>query len=420
MAITIPIISEFNAKGVQKAIRQFRQLETTGQKAQFALRKAAVPATAALAGLATAAVAFGKAAAEDQLAADQLALALRNNTKATDAQIQANEEYISSLSMASAVADDELRPALQKLSVGTRDLGKAQKLLDTALNISAATGVDLVAVSDALAKGYNGNMKALAKLSPQIKKVVKDGASFTDVVKLLDRQFAGANKTFAESAAGGMKRLDIALNETKESIGAALLPVIQAALPFLQKFAEWAQNNPQVFKTVAIAIAAIATSVMALNVAMALNPIGLIVIAVGAVITALVLAYQKFEWFRNGVKTVFNAITAVVERWVNLFIKGINIVIKGLNALPGVSIKPLGEVNFGGGAQTSAGPGFRQFEQSTTFMPPGIAPSIPRRAEGGTTIQVNVNGGDPNAVVQTLRKYVRQTGSLPVRTAPIG
>ena len=94
--------------------------------------------------------------------------------------------------------------------------------------------------------------------------------------------------------------------------------------------------------------------------------------------------------------------------------------IKGLNALPGVNIKPLGEVNFGGGAPTPAGPGFRQFEQSTTFMPPGIAPSIPRRAEGGTTIQVNVNGGDPNALVQTLRKYVRQTGSLPVRTAPIG
>ena len=49
MAINIPIISEFDGKGVSKAIKQFKQLETTGEKAQFAIKKAAVPAAAALA-----------------------------------------------------------------------------------------------------------------------------------------------------------------------------------------------------------------------------------------------------------------------------------------------------------------------------------------------------------------------------------
>ena len=421
MAITIPIISEFNSKGVKKAIREFKQLEGAGAKAQFALKKATVPAAAALAGLATAAVAFGKAAAEDQLAASQLALALRNNTKATDAQIKANEDYISSLSMASAVADDELRPALQKLSVGTKDLGQAQKLLDTALNVSAATGIDLVSVSDALAKGYNGNTKALAKLSPQLKKLIKDGASFTDVVKVLDTQFAGANKTFAESAAGGLKRYEIAISETKEAIGNGLLPVLEGVLPYLQKFAEWAQKNPGTFKTIALAVAAIASSVMILNAAMALNPIGLIVIAVGAVITALVLAYKKFEWFRVAVDFVFGTLADGFKLLVNGIIKGINLLIRAINIVkPGSDIGYIPEI--GGGSGNAAGPsmGFRQFEQSTVNAPSMIAPSITRRAEGGTTIQVNVNGADPNAVVQTLRKYVRQTGSLPVRTAPIG
>ena len=46
MAINIPIISEFDGKGVSKAIKQFKQLETTGEKAQFAIKKAAVPAAA--------------------------------------------------------------------------------------------------------------------------------------------------------------------------------------------------------------------------------------------------------------------------------------------------------------------------------------------------------------------------------------
>jgi SLT domain-containing protein len=35
---------------------------------------------------------------------------------------------------------------------------------------------------------------------------------------------------------------------------------------------------------------------------------------------------------------------------------------------------------------------------------------------GGTTVNINVNGGDPNAVVAALRTYMRQNGSVPIRT----
>jgi hypothetical protein len=54
VSIKIPIVSDFDGKGIKKAIAEFKQLETTGQKAQFALKKATVPAVAALAGLGTA------------------------------------------------------------------------------------------------------------------------------------------------------------------------------------------------------------------------------------------------------------------------------------------------------------------------------------------------------------------------------
>ena len=104
---------------------------------------------------------------------------------------------------------------------------------------------------------------------------------------------------------------------------------------------------------------------------------------------------------------------------VDPIIAGVNLIIRAINA-----VSPFKDIPYipkmGQPTPKGLGQGFREFEQSTNLAPRAVAPSIPRRAEGGTTIQVNVNGADPNAVVQTLRKYVRQTGSLPVRTAAIG
>ena len=83
MAVTIPIVSEFDGTGVKRAIAEFNQLETVGQKAQFALRKAAIPATAAVAGLAVALGGATKAAMEDEAAQTQLAGVLTRSGMAT-------------------------------------------------------------------------------------------------------------------------------------------------------------------------------------------------------------------------------------------------------------------------------------------------------------------------------------------------
>jgi hypothetical protein len=48
VAIRIPIISEFNPKGVQAAKAEFAQLQGTGSKAMFLLQKAVLPAAAAI------------------------------------------------------------------------------------------------------------------------------------------------------------------------------------------------------------------------------------------------------------------------------------------------------------------------------------------------------------------------------------
>ena len=107
MSVVLNILSEFDGSGIDKAKKQFSQLETSGQKAQFLLKKAAIPATAALAGLGAVMFDAAKGAMEDEQAQAILAQTLRNTTGATDAQIKANETWISTQGKLIGITDDE-------------------------------------------------------------------------------------------------------------------------------------------------------------------------------------------------------------------------------------------------------------------------------------------------------------------------
>ena len=281
MAITVPIIATFNEAGVQKAIKQFESLTTTTDKAGFIMGKAFLPAVAAL-GAITAATGFAvKAAVEDEAAQVSLANTLRNTTQATDDQISATETMIAKLQMATGVADEELRPAYAALTRGTKDIATANKALALSLDIAAGANVSVQQTADALAMAYGGNMRALAQLSPELKVMIKDGASLDQVMATLSRTFAGSASTAANSAQGQFKRLNVALDEAKESIGKALLPAILAVLPYLVNFGNWAQNNTPIIVGVSVAIAAIATAIIAVNTALALYKVaGAIAVAV--------------------------------------------------------------------------------------------------------------------------------------------
>ena len=323
-SINIPIISEFDAKGTSKAVKEFQSLEGASAKASFAMKKAALPAAAAIAGIGIALVGATKAAMEDQAEQVQLALALTNVTGATDEQIKATEDMISKMSLASGVADSELRPAFASLVRGTKDIALATDALALAQDISAGSGKDLATVSDALAKAYGGNMKGLQALSPEIKAMIKDGASLEDVINVLGGSFGGASEAAAATADGGMKRLGIAFAETKESIGAALLPALEAILPVFIQFGTWAQKNTKVFLLVAGAIAGISAAILIFNTAVGLATaintlfalsltaaqlamVGFITLGIAVLIIALVALYKKFDIVQKIVDTVFEA-----------------------------------------------------------------------------------------------------------------
>ena len=178
-----------------------------------------------------------KAAIEDEKAQTQLTLALENATGATTAQIAATEQSILKMSLATGVADDQLRPALGRLVRSTGDTEKAQQLLAQALDISAATGKPLETVAAALSKGFDGNTAALGKLGIGLSAAELKTMTFTEVQGKLTDLFGGAAAANAETYSGRIARMQVAFDEAKETIGFALLPILQKLIDFVNKYA---------------------------------------------------------------------------------------------------------------------------------------------------------------------------------------
>ena len=174
-----------------------------------------------------------KAAIEDEAAQIRLATALKNATGATNEMIASVEQQILKTSLATGVADDKLRPALQRLSLSTNDVTKAQDLLSLSLDIAQATGKGLDSVANALGKAYDGNTAALGKLGIGLSTAELKAMSFTDVQSKLTDLFGGAAAANAETFAGRLEILKVTFDEAKESVGAILLPIIQQLVEFI-------------------------------------------------------------------------------------------------------------------------------------------------------------------------------------------
>jgi hypothetical protein len=429
MALSIPIITEYVGTGLDKFRKELAQAETSTQKAGLVLKKAMIPATAAIGGLGAAMFDAAKGAMEDEAAAKELSRSLRATTKATDATVKSTEDWISTQGKLLGFTDTQLRPAISRLARATGDVEEAQKLAAQAMDISTATGKPLEAVVGALEKAYGGNMTALQRLAPEYRALIKDGADFETVMAELAKTTGGAAAEAANTAEGRFKRLKIAMDETKESIGASLIPVIEEGLPVLEDFAEWAQENPEAFKNIALAIGAIATSTVALNVAMAANPY----VLAAAGIVGLAIAFDRL--YKAAEK--INGIGGLAARVLGFVFGGpagaISSLLKISDAiydavLPGKS--PAGGAGSGlrgnlmqelkgipamanGGIVT--GPTLALIGEAG---PEAVVPLDRYNGGGGNNVTINVQGADPNAVVDALKRYMRTSGgSVPIRVS---
>jgi hypothetical protein len=237
-ALTLKLLADINdfTKNINKADNE---VSTFGDKITKFGKMAGKAFLAAGAAAGAYAIKIGidgvKAAIEDEKAQIRLATTLKNVTNATDAQVAATEDYIDKTQRAFGVTDDKLRPSLERLARATGDVTKAQDLQKIALDVAAGSGKDLEAVSNALGKAYEGNTAALGKLGLGLSSAQLKTMSMDEITAKLSQTFAGQATIQAETFAGKMERLKIALNETKENIGFALLPMLESLAGFVQE-----------------------------------------------------------------------------------------------------------------------------------------------------------------------------------------
>jgi hypothetical protein len=198
-------------------------------------KKAALAFAAAGAAAGAFAISAVKAAAEDEKSRKALEQTIRANTRATDEQIKSIDTFITRQSIATATTDDVLRPALSRLVRSTQDVTKAQELLSLAQEISVATGKPLEAVTNALGKAYDGSNTALGKLGLGIDAATLKTKTFDQITNELKGTYNGFIANEATNAEFKFRQLTIALDESREKIGEALLPIFVKFADYLLK-----------------------------------------------------------------------------------------------------------------------------------------------------------------------------------------
>jgi hypothetical protein len=302
------------------------KLEKFGKVAAAAFAAAAAAAAAYAVKLAVDGV---KSAIEDEAAQLRLANALKNVTGATNNQIASIEKQILATSLATGVADDQLRPALQRLAIATGDVDESQKLLNLALDISAATGKGVEAVSNALGKAYEGNTGALGRLGVGLSAAEIKTLGLEGTMQELANTFGGAATVQANTFEGQIQRLKVGFDEAKESVGAALLPTLKTLLDYfintvIPKFIEF---KDRALKPVTDAIARNKDSLTILYnfikdfvVPILLNNLGSALGFIGKV--------------AGGILDVIGAVVNGIKSAVNFAIDAINALIRAYNAIP--------------------------------------------------------------------------------------
>jgi hypothetical protein len=402
-------------------------------KAGVAIGKA-FAAAAAAAG--AAAIAIGiegvKAAIADEKAQTQLALALENATGATQAQIKATEDSILQMSLATGVADDELRPALGRLVRSTGDITKAQDLLSTALDISAATGKPVEAIANSLAKAYDGNTTALGKLGVGLSTAELKTMSFEQVQGRLTELFGGAAARNADTYAGQIARVQVAFDEAKETLGTALLPILdqllkfinENALPAIQAFsAAFSLTEGDGFGKVITDVGATLKKTF--------TPIIEGVKSVfDSVKTAVMNSKDEFKAFWDVVKfiaplvgkaigdslkvvgdiaelviTIIAKVLGAIKPLLNTAIDGINLIIKGYNAVQwGKDVPMIPKIGGGSGSTTTGALGNFSMSTGTVSTPSASAITTP----AGTT---TTGGGTTSGGIATAARVAASAAS---------
>jgi hypothetical protein len=413
-----------------------------------------LPATAALGAFGGFMVAAAKGSEDARIANEKLGSVL--DTMGYGAATDRVSAYAESLEKTVAVDADVIKATQTKLGTFanlTKSVGKAGGAFDRA----TVAALDMAAAGFGSAEGNAVQLgKALQNPIKGITALAKSGVDFTEqekekikaltesgdllgaqeiILKAVEGQVGGT----AAASASSFDKMKFALAGVSDTFGDMLLPVIDAIAPKLAAFSAWATENPELMKKIVFAFVGFTAAVIALNIAMSLNPFVLILIGIGLLIGLLGAAYLKFEGFRKIVDNVFGFMKFMITKVVIPAIEMLVGVFKTVfNAIGSIWNNTVGKISFkipswvpGVGGKGFDMPKIPMLAEGGLIMggatlalvgeagPEAVIP-LDRMNEftggdgGGNNVTINVQGGDPNAVVDALRRYYRQNGPLPV------
>ena len=230
-----------NTKNFAKSLRS---AEKNLERFKNGVKILGTAVAASFAAMGAAALLFGKsaitAALEDQKSQVLLAKTIKNNAKARKGLLKDSEATISALESQYNIVDDKLRPAFGKLVLATKSVSKSQKIIRTAIDISAQSGKSLDSVVSALSRAYLGSNTALSKLGLGIDKAKLKTMSFDQLLQQLTKSTGGAGKAAAGTYQGAVDGLSIAWGNFQESVGYKILPKLQTMLKYVKtKVVPW-------------------------------------------------------------------------------------------------------------------------------------------------------------------------------------
>lgn len=253
----------------------------------------------------------------------------------------------------------------------------------------------------------------------------------------------------SEGAANQQRILTAQIEDAKSKIGQGLLPVYQTLISLIVPIIDYFSQHSEVMSKVILVVGALTGAIVALNyivktatilqdaynLVLKMNPIGLVIIAIGLLIAALVYAYENFEPFTKAVDALWDAMKrvgayikdALVGYFSTLFdiVKKVYDVIKNvIDAVANSSIgKALGGIissvtgSRAAGGSVSAGQSYRVGEFGSEIFTPNSSGVIRKDSGGGGGNTFILNGiidaeSARRSIEKVLQDSSRRTGAI--------
>ena len=394
MAFLPPAIFEIKAVA-DKAIAEFKQvnnelgkMEDQSMKAGGSIGKidkASRVATAGLLAMGAAFAGFAALGVKEAMEAETIMTKLNATLAAQGLNTAKTRDEIDKLSSSFVQLgfdDEAAASSMQILIQTTGDLAKSKQLLGMAADLARAKSISLESASQMLVRANMGAGKVFKQFGIVLDQNLPKAEATAKAMQELKEKLSGQAQKATETFSVQLQILKERFNNAAQAVGEVLIPYLKTLFDKINEGIEFVKRNSTAFQifggivlTVTVALASYAFTLkvitaatkayafiqgvaktatalltgqqIALNGAMAVNPIGLVVMAVVALIGVLVILWNKSDAFRKGViamsKAALYAFAAIIpmigkvgEAYLKFLLTPMKSFLTALSKLPGV------------------------------------------------------------------------------------